>query len=96
MVTAELLQEIKENLFVTWNDEDDAIERMISRGMKRLENLTGTTLDFNDLNVKDLLINWCRYDRNLVSEHFLENFQDEILHLQLKEGIKAGDDIETT
>ena len=96
-VEPELLVEVKENLFITWTEEDEAITRIIKRGIKRIEALVGTgTMDFTDEVNRDLLINWCRYERNSASEFFLENFADEVLFIQLQEAIKAGDVDATT
>jgi YD repeat-containing protein len=83
-----MLEEVKKYLGVTWDDEDAKIQNIIDRGKKRLEGLTGGTLDFTSPGLpKDLLLNYCRYDYNNAVEYFEENFQTEILRLQLKTGV---------
>lgn len=85
-----MLEEVKQALKITWNDEDINLNTIIERGKNRLQNLTGTVMDF-DLNfqARELLINFCRYDYNNSAEYFEENFQKEILRLQLMEGVNA-------
>jgi hypothetical protein len=84
-----MLEEVKKYLGVTWDDEDAKIQNIIDRGKKRLEGLTGGTLDFTSPGLpKDLLLNYCRYDYNNAVEYFEENFQAEILRLQLNTGVE--------
>lgn len=91
-ITPELLDEVKAEIYVTWDDEDEQIKNIIKRGMKRLNELTDVELDFEELQNRDLLINFCRYVRNGAGEYFLPNFQDEILLIQFKEAIKKHDE----
>ena len=88
IVTPELLEDVKAELYITWTDEDVHITTIIKRGMTRLNELTGTILDYEDYQNRDLLLNFCRYVRNGASEYFIPNYQDEILMLQLKEAVK--------
>ena len=81
-----MLDEVKDKLNVTWDDEDSKIQKIIDNGKKRIEELTGTELDFTTAGLqKDLLLNYCRYDYNNANEFFEENFQKEINRLQLME-----------
>ncbi|MFW6121842.1 MAG: head-tail connector protein [Petrotogales bacterium] len=83
-----MLEEVKNYLKVTWDDEDDNIQNIIDRGKKRIEVLAGASLDFDEPGLaKDLLLNYCRYDYNNAVEYFEENFQKEILRLQLETGV---------
>lgn len=82
-----MLSVIKSSLKITWDNEDKELESIIARGKSRLQGLTGTTLNFEDGEIQDLLINYCRYAYNNALEYFEENFQREILRLQLKEAI---------
>ncbi|WP_461369589.1 head-tail connector protein [Candidatus Darwinibacter acetoxidans] len=85
-----MLQAVKNYLKITWNDEDSRIQGIIDRGQAYLNDLTGTTLDFEtDGQPKALLLDYCRYVYNNASEYFEENYSKEILRLQLQEGIKA-------
>ena len=86
-----MLQEVKEYLKITWNDEDARIQGIIERGKNYLQELTGTELDFEkEGQPKSLLLNYCRYDYNSALEYFEENFQREILRLQLMEAVKEN------
>lgn len=92
-----MLAEVKEYLKITWDDEDLNIEKIISRGKKEIENLTGTTLDFQEDNTpKSLLLDYCRYAYNNALEYFQENFKSEILRLQLMEAVKINGQTEQT
>lgn len=84
-----MLQEVKEYLKITWDDEDDSLLSMISRGKNYLQDITGTELDFEvEGQPKALLLDYCRYAYNNALEYFETNFSREILRLQLKEAIK--------
>lgn len=84
-----LLQEVKEELKITWNDEDSSLERMITRAIGDLESLIGVTLDLEtNTRAKTLFLNYCRYDYNNSLEYFEDNFHKEIYWLQLSEGVK--------
>lgn len=41
-----MLQKVKDYLRVTWADDDTAITDLIERGKKKLEELAGAELDF--------------------------------------------------
>ena len=86
-----MLQEIKDELKITWNDEDNSLERMIIRAKDNFNDLIGVELDYDtNSQAKTLFLNYCRYDYNQALEYFEDNFQKEILRLQLKEGVKAN------
>ncbi len=88
-----MLQEIKDYLKITWNDEDDYIAGIIDRGKKHLNGLTGVELNFDENNqAKTLLLDYCRYAYNSALEYFEDNFQKEILRLQLMEAVKSNED----
>ncbi|TWH49598.1 head-tail connector protein [Sporomusa sp. KB1] len=83
-----LLDEIKDYLRITGNDEDTILENTILRGRTHLEGLTGTTLDFESEGLaKSLLFDYCRYAYNNASEYFEENFAGAILRLQLQSAV---------
>ena len=85
-----MLEEIKkEELKITWDDEDDKIQASIERGKSELEGLTGTSLDFNiNHPAKSLLFSYCRYDYNNALEYWEDNFHKQINRLILKEALK--------
>ncbi len=84
-----MLEEVKEYLRITWSDDDFLLARLIERGKKKLEELMGAALDFEDEGLaRSLLFDYVRYAYNNASEYFEENFRFEILRLQLMVGIK--------
>lgn len=92
---SQLLKEVKDELKITWDDEDEPLNRMIERGKVYFEELTGTNMDFlAEGQPKSLLLNYCRYDYNNALEYFEGNFQPEILRLQLTEAVKHDADPE--
>ena len=86
-----MLQEVKEYLKITWDDEDNYIQGIFSRGKDYLNNLTGTELDFEgEGQPKALLLDYCRYAYNNALEYFETNFSKEIVRLQLQEAVKEN------
>jgi len=83
-----LLQEVKNYLKITWEEEDAHIQGIINRGQAYLNVLTGAELDFEaEGPPKALLLDYCRYTYNNASEYFEENYAKELLRLQLQAGI---------
>ena len=83
-----LLVAIKDYLKITWIDEDASIAGLIARGQAKLQELVGAELDFDTEGLaRSLLFDYVRYAYNNASEYFEENFQQEILRLQLKTGV---------
>lgn len=79
-----MLETVKSYLKITWNDEDTDLEKIIERGEARLNDLAGAELDFDSAGLaQDLFLDYCRYSYNNAVEYFEENFQKEILRLQL-------------
>ncbi|HSH50558.1 MAG TPA: head-tail connector protein [Bacteroidales bacterium] len=86
-----MLQEVKEYLKITWDDEDSYIQGIINRGIDYLNNLTGIELDFEgEGQPKALLLDYCRYAYNNALEYFEENFHKEIRRLILQEAVKKN------
>lgn len=86
-----MLEEVKEELKITWTDEDDSLSRLIIRAKDNVDDLIGVKLDYeNNSQAKTIFLNYCRYDYNNALEYFEDNFSKEILRLQLKEGVKAN------
>lgn len=89
-----MLQEVKEYLKITWGDEDSYIQGIINRGKDYLKQLTGTELDFEKEGLaKSLLLDYCRYYYNNAVEYFEENFQGQIVRLQLMEAVKVTEEV---
>lgn len=89
-----MLQELKGYLKITWNSEDGDLQKIIYRGKEYLKDLTGTELDFEtEGQPKSLLLDYCRYYYNNAIEYFEENFQKEILRLQLREAVRVAKEV---
>jgi len=83
-----MLQKVKDYLKITWDDEDDFLTSLISRGQTKLNELTGAELDFETEGLpRSLLFDYVRYAYNNASEYWEENYQHEILRLQLMTGV---------
>jgi len=83
-----LLNEVKNHLRITWNDEDAEITKLIERGKEVLSGLIGVeegiAANFETEGLlKALLLDWCRYSRNNALESFEQNFSSELLRAKL-------------
>ena len=79
-----LLDDIKDYLNITWQDDkiDKKITGFINRGMKRLQDVAGASLDFEKEDLpRSLLLDYCRYANSQALEVFETNFQSELLEL---------------
>ena len=89
----ELLQDIKDYLNISWQDEktDKNIAGMIKRGMAYLKDVAGVKeLDFEEENnLRALLFDYVRYANSQALEMFSINFQSELLSLHLEHQAKA-------
>lgn len=94
-----MLERIRSYLRITWDDDDVLLDELIERGKKKLEEFAGAVLDFEAEGLaRSLLSDYVRYAYNNASEYFEENFQREILRLQLLTGVaelpeEDGDEI---
>lgn len=80
----DLLNDVKNYLRITWDDEDADIQKMISRSMAYFKSVTGADVDFvQDEQARQLLLDRCRYVRNYAAEEFETNFLSEIINLQI-------------
>lgn len=87
-----MLEELKKRLKITWNDEDLEISRSINAGKEYLENIAGTTLDFEGSSFNmALLFEYCRYDYNNAIEYFEMNFQRQLTQLQIQSVVQEDD-----
>ena len=86
-----MLDKVKDYLRITWEDDDLLLFSLIDRGKAKMEELSGADLDFSTEGLaRSLLFDYCRYAYNNTSEYFEENFQREILRLQLMAGVEKG------
>lgn len=85
-----MLEDVKEYLKITWDDEDVKLQNMIDRGQNYLNERTGVELDYTtEGQPKALLLDYCRYAYNNALEYFNENFKSELFRLQLKKAVDA-------
>lgn len=88
-----MLEELKNYLKITWNDEDGELQKSIDRAKNYLENhIAGVSLDFEaDTSNKQLLLDCCRYIYNNAFEYFEQNFQGQLIRLQIKSAVVNND-----
>ena len=91
-MTPELLEAVKNYLDITWTDasSDTKLTGIISRGMARLQDIAGVSLDFTvEDSPRALLFDYCFYARANALDEFQTNYLHELLSLQQREEIKA-------
>jgi hypothetical protein len=79
-----LLSDVKDYLNITWQDDrtDKKITGYINRGMKRLQDIAGASLDFTKEDLpRALLFDYCRYANSQALEVFETNFRGDLLEL---------------
>lgn len=82
----QLLSDVKSYLHITWIDENTEknLTGFINRGMKRLQDIAGASLDFTIEDLpRSLLFDYCRYANSQALEVFEKNFESELLELNL-------------
>ncbi|OTZ62641.1 hypothetical protein BK767_28135 [Bacillus thuringiensis serovar kyushuensis] len=80
----ELLNELKDVLKITWNEEDASLIKLLEKGEAYLSSLTNASFDFSkELTPKDLLLERCRYVYNNVGDEFEKNYKSELSRLIL-------------
>lgn len=87
-----LLEDVKNYLDITWDDEatEKKLTGIIERGMKYLNNIAGTELDYTEEDKsKELLMDYCRYVRSNALEEFQNNYLHELLSLQIRQEVEA-------
>lgn len=73
---------VKEYLRITWADDDALIDGYIARGEARLNQIAGTTLDFEAEGLpRSLLLDYCRYANSQALEVFEQNFLADLAEL---------------
>ncbi|MCQ6531146.1 head-tail connector protein [Bacillus mycoides] len=91
-----LLQDVKSRLRITWDDEDAQLIKTIERGKAYLQNLCGTSFSFEQEDqVKQLLIERCRYEYNNALEDFEKNFRGELQRFIIDAALKERSKNET-
>lgn len=83
-----LNKEFNEELSYGSSETSDLRSHILS-GISYLEALVGNAIDFEDNNyARTLLRDYVRYSVNNSTEYFEENFEKELVRLQLIEGVK--------
>lgn len=93
MVTDELMEEFKEVMHIT--HDDNKIKGILERAIAYIQSRCGE-FELNDSNVtehlaKDLVFNRARYDYYESTDLFEDNYLSDLVHLAL---LLAGDDYE--
>ncbi|WLR44476.1 phage head-tail connector protein (plasmid) [Bacillus carboniphilus] len=84
-----MLDELKSRLRITWNEEDEYLQKIIDRGKAYLNSKAGIELDFDTHEIaQQLLLDYCRYDFNNSIELFPVNFKNQLLELSINEGVR--------
>ncbi|MEK4499767.1 hypothetical protein [Bacillus sp. FSL R12-0069] len=79
-----LLQELKDVLKITWNEEDAGLIKLLEKGEAYLLGLTNASFDFSkELTPKDLLLERCRYVYNNAGDEFEKKYKNELSRLIL-------------
>ncbi|MDM5430833.1 hypothetical protein [Bacillus mycoides] len=86
----DLLDDVKEALAMTWDEEDNNIIKLIDRSVYYINDLVGVELDLKvNLSARELVINRIRYEYNNALDQYESNFYQPlsrlILHAALKE-----------
>lgn len=97
-ISPELLQEVKDYLDITWEDEvtDRKLKGQIRRGIAFIADKTGvdrTAETFSgegDERAQMLLFNYLLYDRAGALDQFVRNYRSEIIGLKLIMDVKRG------
>jgi hypothetical protein len=85
-IETDLLATVRNYLNITWIDEatDNNLIGYIRRGMARLQEVAGVSLDFSiESSARSLLLDYCRYANSQALEMFEKNFSSELLELNL-------------
>lgn len=87
----QLLRTIKNRIDITFDDEDidDKVIGIIEDGIQYLRPLFGMPdgMDFDwnkPSEERAVLINYCLYELNNVSEHFITNYRNDIMRIRAR------------
>jgi len=89
---AALIIDVKNYLDVTWTDieTDKKISGIVSRGVKYIDRVAGSALDYSiEDNPRALLMDYARYAWSNALDEFTTNYLPEILALEISESVKA-------
>ena len=86
-----LLNAVRNYLDITWEDTDGdtKLRGIISRGIKYIDSVAGTELDYTiEDKPRELLFDYCRYVRSNALDEFQNNYLPELLTLQISQEVK--------
>nr|WP_113732346.1 phage head-tail connector protein [Bacillus wiedmannii] len=84
MLEDSLLDELKNVLKITWNEEDAHLNSILDKEKAYLLGLTNASFDFSkELIPKELLLERCRYVYNNAGDEFEKNYKNELSRLIL-------------
>ena len=89
---AALIIDVENYLDVTWTDieTDKKISGIVSRGVKYIDRVAGSVLDYSiEDNPRALLMDYARYAWSNALDEFTTNYLPEILALEISESVKA-------
>ena len=87
-----LLEVVKNYLDITWTDigTDIKLTGIIARGMKYIDGIAGSAMDYTTENKpRELLLDYCRYARSNALNEFQKNYLHELLTLQITLEVEA-------
>lgn len=93
-VPNELLAAARAYLGITWEDPegDETLRGILLRGMRYLDRIAGKALDYaQEDDPRALLLDYARYVRAGALDEFQTGYLHELLSLQIREGVTAGD-----
>lgn len=81
-----LLQELKEHLNITWDEEETnrKLERIINDAILTLNWKLGANIDYSGGQEHNLFLNYCMYAYNNCTNEFDSNYFNEIMQLRQK------------
>jgi hypothetical protein len=85
-----LLDAVRNYLDITWEDADGDLKLIgiISRGIKYINSVAGTELDYTiEDKPRELLFDYCRYVRSNALDEFQTNYLPELLSLQIRQEV---------
>lgn len=84
----QLTTELKDNLRITWSDEDGNLGKIIKRAEAYLFRLTSASFNFlTDEATKEILLERCRYVYNNAADEFEVNFKSDLTRLIIDSAI---------